>query len=94
MLKMKLSSVKTRDYENKRLCGLRQNKPKTNPIKPNFKPGALFTQKYKKIERIQSLKKKAKTVKLRNGKLKKKLPDLSSNLFRFYLKHIFRKRED
>ena len=37
MLKMNVGSVKTKDYENKRLCGLRENKPKTNPIKPNFK---------------------------------------------------------
>ncbi len=38
--KMNVNSVKTKDYENKRLCALRKTnpiKPKTNPIKPNFK---------------------------------------------------------
>jgi len=33
---MNVCSVKRRDYENQRLCRRRQNKPKTNPIKPNL----------------------------------------------------------
>ena len=38
MLKMKLSSVKTKDYENKRLCGLRENKPNSNPKQTQSNP--------------------------------------------------------
>ena len=36
--KMNVGSVKTKDYGNKRLCGLRENKPKTNPIQTQFLP--------------------------------------------------------
>jgi len=32
---LNVSSVKTKDYENKRLRTRRENKPKTNPIKAN-----------------------------------------------------------
>jgi hypothetical protein len=33
---MNISSVKTRNYENKIAFCLAKSKPKTNPIKPNF----------------------------------------------------------
>jgi len=33
--KMNITTVITKDYENKRLCARRKNKPKTNPIKAN-----------------------------------------------------------
>ena len=46
MLKMNVGSVKTRDYGNERVCRLWENKPKTNPIKPNFKPGALYVNSF------------------------------------------------
>ncbi len=35
---MNVSSILTKDYENKRLCRRGENKPNSNPIKPNFKP--------------------------------------------------------
>ncbi len=34
---MNVNKVLTKDYGNKRVCRLWQNKPKANPIKPNFK---------------------------------------------------------
>jgi len=36
--KMNVTSILTKDYENETAFGLYQNKPKTNPIKPNFPP--------------------------------------------------------
>ena len=36
--RMNVSIVLTKDYENERLCRLRQNKAKTNPIKPKSNP--------------------------------------------------------
>ncbi len=33
---MNINTVLTKDYENKRLRTRRENKPKTNPIKPNY----------------------------------------------------------
>jgi len=35
-VQMNISAVKTKDYENKTALELQKNKPKTNPIKPNF----------------------------------------------------------
>ncbi len=37
---MNVSSILINHYENIHLLGRRKNKPKTNPIKPNFKPTA------------------------------------------------------
>jgi len=38
--KMKLNFYSTKDYENKSDWKLGENKPNSNPIKPNFKPSA------------------------------------------------------
>ena len=43
--KMKLSAYLTRDYKNKPSFGFWQNKPNTNPIKPNTK-GRVFVPKF------------------------------------------------
>ena len=38
---MNAGSVKTKDYENKRLCGLRENKPNSNPKQTQSNPISL-----------------------------------------------------
>ena len=49
-----VTSFITKDYQNKRLCSPRKNKPNSNPIKPNFKPFAadLIRRKLKPSSQI------------------------------------------
>ena len=50
---MNVSSILTKDYENKSNRTLRENKPNSNPIKPNFRKAqmnvnSLITKGYRK----------------------------------------------
>jgi hypothetical protein len=42
---MNVSSVKTKEYENKRLCIRGEKQTQSNPIKPNCKPTTPFFKK-------------------------------------------------
>ena len=66
MLKMNVNSVKTKDYENKRRCGLRENKPKTNPIKPNFNRGL---SKYFEVFVVTNEKNKYNSTKINSNQI-------------------------
>ena len=46
--KMNINSLITTDYENKWQRRVRKNKPNSNPIKSNFKPGDGFSAYYKR----------------------------------------------
>ena len=45
---MNVSSVKTKDYKNDNDFRLYENKPNSNPIKPNFKP-TIFPVGFRRI---------------------------------------------